>query len=162
MPPLLHTTLTAVIAQVLPSSALIGCAAQPHAGQVASHAVSAESNAVRWSWLKPTAIIEPQQSTWWKPNEQLMVVVHALGNVGNCWPAPQLPAIGGGHTPPMHVVPDEHLLPFAMQVTLAESQQPDEHAPPWQHAWPLPPHCTQVLSPQVRPDAEHVRPAQQT
>jgi len=61
--PVSQLTVTALIAQLLPSSATVGCAAQPHAAQVCSHACSAVSKASRCAWLMPTATSEPQQST---------------------------------------------------------------------------------------------------
>ena len=45
--PVSQVTVTAFIAQLLPSSASVGCAAQPHAAQVASQAVSAAVKASR-------------------------------------------------------------------------------------------------------------------
>src|SRR4051812_38922501 len=43
-----QASVTWFIAHVLPSSALSGCAAQPHAGQVSSHVCSAALNVSRW------------------------------------------------------------------------------------------------------------------
>ena len=45
--PVSQLTVTAFIAQLLPSSATVACAMQPHCGQVASHAVSAVLNVSR-------------------------------------------------------------------------------------------------------------------
>ena len=61
--PVSHATVTAFIAQLLPSSALSGCAAQPQAGQVSCHVCSAVLKLSRWLWLMPSANIEPQQSS---------------------------------------------------------------------------------------------------
>jgi hypothetical protein len=46
------------------------------------------------------------------------------------------------------------------QASLRESQQPLEQAWPGQHAWPEPPHCTQTLPSQARPEAVQVSFAQ--
>jgi hypothetical protein len=110
--------------------------------------------------LKPIATCVPQQLMVCRPNEQLVVLVHALVNVGNPWPLAQLPAIAGGQVPPEQVPPDTHAAPCATHFTLAESQQPEPHAAPVQQVSPGLPHAVQVPSLHARPEAEQLAPAQ--
>src|SRR6185312_10089241 len=159
--PVSQVTVTRFIAQLFPSSASVGCAAQPHAAQVASQAVSAVVNASRCAWLKPTPWSEPQQSTWWKPSEQLSVVVQPLSKVGNVVVPPHIPGCGAGQVFLLHAVPAVQVAPLATHLRFAGSQQPLPQSAPLQHASPGPPQVTQVPSPQARPDALHASPAQQ-
>ena len=132
--PLSQATVIDCIAQLLPSSAVVACAAQPHAAQVASHVASAAVKASRCAWLIPTATWVPQQFTWWKPIEQVSAVVHFLSNMGKVVPPPQVPPdCGRGQMLLPHVPPVRHMLPLATQLLLSGSQQPLPQSAPSQH-----------------------------